>query len=218
MTNPEDHFPDTRREEQELVGRGCICKPPTCPDCGEPMLDDREGGMYGGWICAANHRGIILEWDDPDCPQHGKRGDANAGGNHVSSDVAEPRSDTENVSSKEVADLLESHLDRYGSVFEALPDAPGPSDRLEEIRERSTQWPVGHMARDDTRVLLAEIDRLRAECIEWGNIAFAKQDDALALRVTLERIRYVASKRKSEGVEQLAWDPYHAIATKALED
>ena len=111
--------------------------------------------------------------------------------------------------------LWSSHSDDY--CDEHKPH-PVPSDRLEEIRERSTQWPVGHMARDDTRVLLAEIDWLMAECIEWGNIAFAKQDDALALRAALERIRYVASKRKSEGIEQLAWDPYHAIATEALAD
>ena len=181
MTNPEDCFPDTRREEQELVGRGCICKPPTCPDCGEPMLDDREGGMYGGWICAANHRGIILEWDDPDCPQHGKRGDANAGGNHVSSDVAEPRS----VCNCKPRDNgwrdwnVRCPQHGYGSRFAegfAIPcddpDAPGPSDRLEEgflsvalshFRLAVEQDHDVTLSPRHAGAVLAEIDRLRAE-------------------------------------------------------
>ena len=147
MTNPADHFPDTRREEQELT---CTC----------------------GWV--------PWEWArivDPECKaehddEHGKRGDANAGGNHVSSDVAEPRSGTENVSSKEVADLLESHLDRYGSAFEALSDAPGPSDRLEEgflsvalshFRLAVEQDHDVTLSPRHAGAVLAEIDRLRAE-------------------------------------------------------
>lgn len=46
---------------------GSLPTPPPCPRCGRPMMDDADG-ITGGWLCAHNHRAVIIEMEDPDLP------------------------------------------------------------------------------------------------------------------------------------------------------
>ncbi len=38
---------------------------PYCPTCGRKMVDDSDG-ITGGWLCAFNHRAVVIEMEEED--------------------------------------------------------------------------------------------------------------------------------------------------------
>jgi hypothetical protein len=44
---------------------GSLPTPPRCPNCGREMMDDSDG-ITGGWLCAHNHRAVIIDIEDPE--------------------------------------------------------------------------------------------------------------------------------------------------------
>ena len=45
-----------QEETERLIAR---LKAPRCPSCGRKMMDDADS-MTGGWLCAYNHRAVVI--------------------------------------------------------------------------------------------------------------------------------------------------------------